>query len=260
MKIFVLIKPVLDRNADIEPDELELSEFDDDEIVINQYDYHALEAAIALKEASQVEHITAISVTCEEATHVLQEAMAMGADETLLIKTEDLETRDEIIIAEILSAAIKEKGIPDLIFCGMTSFDLGSGAVPAMLAEFLELPHASYAEKFEFEENRVKIDKTIEGGYRSVRLSLPAVLSVANTANKPRYISVGRIMKARKNPVPSMELDDIDVDDLESTIKVLETSAPPERPECVIFEGTGAVEELFERLKQDGINLEEIGK
>ncbi|MHA2494127.1 MAG: electron transfer flavoprotein subunit beta/FixA family protein [Candidatus Hodarchaeales archaeon] len=262
MKALVLMKAVIDKLADIDDESAITAERDEDEILINPYDRHAIEAALQLKKQGSVDHIAVLCCGADNSVPSLQEALAMGANEAIRVEIGDEIERDVFEIARILVGAIEKYGAPELILTGMQSFDIGAGAIPGIIAEMMGRPHASYVEEIEIEDQKITVKKTIEGGFRKIRLSLPVLLSIANTANEPRYVAVGRIMKARKQPVPAWDLADITVADLPPSINIERVFSPPPRPECIMFDGEddpeGAVGELFERLKADGVNLEAI--
>ncbi len=264
MDIIVLIKPQVNQNADLSPDEYLPNEFDKDDIVMNPNDKHAVEAGLQLKE-KHGGSVKVLSLGPEDAAlKVVREAIAMGADEGAVINTEDLGWLDAFMKAKILVKGINKLGSFDLILTGMNSTDFNDHQVPQMIAELLNLPAETYISEHEIEDGKIKVHRYIEGGTAELRVPLPAVLSIASVANEPRYTPIKRIMLARRANIPVWELDDdldLDEDDIndEMSIKLLDVSEPPvEERKLVKIEEEDpekAVDLLLEALKKDGIDL-----
>lgn len=265
MDVIVLIKPQVNQNADLTPDEYLPEEFDKDDIVMNPNDKHAVEAGLQLKE-KHGGTVKVLSLGPEEAAlKVVREAIAMGADEGAVIETdEDLGWLDAFTKAKILVKGINKLGSFDLILTGMNSTDFNDHQVPQMIAELLNLPAETYISELEMEDGKVKVHRYIEGGTVELRIPLPSVLSIASVANEPRYTPIKRIMLARRAKIPVWELDDdldLDEDDLkdEMSLKLVDVSEPPvEERELVKIEEEDpekAVDLLLEALKKDGIDL-----
>ncbi len=265
MDIIVLIKPQVNQNADLSPEEYLPSEFDKDDIVMNPNDKHAVEAGLQLKE----KHGGTVKVLAlgpeDAALKVVREAIAMGADEGAVIETdEDLGWLDAFTKARILVKGINKLGSHDLILTGMHSTDFNDHQVPQMIAELLSLPAETYISELEVEDGKIKVHRYIEGGTVELRIPMPAVLSIASVANEPRYTPIKRIMLARKAKIPVWELDDDldwDEDEIEDemTIRLVEVSEPPVEERTLIKieedDPEKAVDMLLESLKKDGIDL-----
>ncbi len=143
----------------------------------------------------------------------------------------------------------------------MQSYDFGTATMAPMVGEFLNLPSASWVERLSIEGDKIKVDKIIEGGTRTVMLQLPAVLSIASTGDyeEPRYTSVRRIMKASRTEVPLWEINELELDDYEPSVKFDDIEEPPPRTEkCVVFDDgdpSELVDQLLNALKEKGVNL-----
>jgi len=130
-----------------------------------------------------------------------------------------------------------------------------------MVSEFLDLPTASWVEKLELSNGKIKVGKIIEGGIRTIELTLPAVLSIASSGDyeEPRYTSVRRIMKASKTQVPVWEISDLEAGDYKPNVVFDDIEAAPAREEkCVVFDDgdpSELVENLVATLKEKGLNL-----
>jgi electron transfer flavoprotein beta subunit len=262
MNILVFVKATIDRNAPLDPDEIFPGDRDDKaDIMTNNYDKHAIEAALRIVEEKGEGKVTAVCLGSDMADKVVKEAIAMGCNEAIRIENSEAEVTNFFSVAKILAAAAKKIGTYDLLLFGMQSYDYGTATMAPMVSEFLNLPCASWVERLSIEGNKVKVDKIIEGGARTVELQMPAILSIASTGEfeEPRYTSVRRIMKASKTQIPIWEIVDLEVGEYEPSVKFDDIEAPPPRTEkCVVLDdGDPAelVEKLLNALKDKGLNI-----
>ncbi len=261
MNILVFIKETVSRNAELSSDEIWPGDRDDDDIMLNDYDKHALEAALQIVESKGEGKVTAICFGAETAEKVLKRAVAMGINDIIRVDNEDEEIMDPFLVSKVLTATAKKLDY-DLILFGMQSFDFGTATMAPMVAERLDLPAACWVEKIEFQNGGVAVEKVIEGGIRKIKLDLPAVLSIASTGDyeEPRYTSVRRIMQASRTEVPVWDLDDLDIDlEVKSNIEMVQVTEPEARAEeCVVFkedEPGALVDQLISTLKEKGLNI-----
>ena len=211
--------------------------------VMNPYDEFAVEEALKIKEAGEAE-VTVITVGGEESTKVLRTGMAMGADNAILIKSDD--AVDSLQIALLLAGALKDGGY-DIILTGMKAVDSDSGAVAPMLAEMLGMPCVTMITKLEVSDGKASAQREAEIGMENIETSLPAVFSTQKGLNEPRYASLKGIMRAKKQPI-----EEIEAGDAAKGTEVLEMTYPPERPEGrIVGEGAEAVPELVRLLKEE---------
>jgi electron transfer flavoprotein beta subunit len=262
MNILVFVKATIDRNAPLDLDEIFPGDRDDKaDIMTNNYDKHAIEAALRIVEEKGEGKVTAICLGSDMADKVVKEAIAMGCNEAIRIENSEAKVTNFFSVAKILAAAAKKIGNNDLILFGMQSYDYGTATMAPMVSEFLDLPCASWVERLTIEGDKINVDKIIEGGTRTVELQMPAVLSIASTGEyeEPRYTSVRRIMKASRTQVPVWEIADLGVEDYEPSVKIDDIEAPPPRTEeCVVFDDgdpTELVEKLLNALKEKGLNI-----
>ena len=210
MNVIVCVKQVPEvADADLELDE-DGTDVDREDLVmdINEWDNYAVEEAVRIKE-DRGGTVTVITIGDEDAEDVLRRALAMGADEAILIDGEDFEGSDALGIAHGLYAAIRDLS-PDLILTGAQSSDTGWGQVGVTLAELLELPYASLAVQIELEGGTVIAHRELESNtLEKVEVTLPALITVQTGINEPRYISIMGIRKVR-----SIEIEERDADDL----------------------------------------------
>ncbi len=213
MKIVVTVKLVPDTNADkrIDPATKRLVRTGV-ETVLNPFDEYALEAALQLRE--QVGGDTTVSIVTlapESGKEVVRKALAMGADDALLISDPMAEGADVWGTAYALSKAIAAKGF-DLVICGTQSTDAITGEVPGALAEYLGVPGLTYVRKVELDGTTVRAERETDNGYARISAPLPALVSVTKSINQPRYPSLKGIMGAKKKTIDVRTLAQAGVD------------------------------------------------
>ncbi len=201
MKIIVAIKQVPDRDAPVRIDAAgKWIEESDLQFTMNEPDAYALEEALRLKEAHGGEVIV-LSAGPERVGATIREALAKGADRAIHISAEDLGTRDALGVAKLLAEAVKSEfgpESPDLILTGLQSEDLGLGQTGVILAELLNLPHASLILHVEKTDSGLKVKRELEAGwFQEIELPTPAVLTIQSGGNKLRYATLMGIKKAK---------------------------------------------------------------
>lgn len=211
--------------------------------VMNPYDEFALEEAIRLKEGAGDGVVTVLSVGPEETKEILRTALAMGADEAVLLTAP--EAADGLVIARALAGEISSREF-DLLLFGKQAIDDDNMQVPAMVAELLGLACASVVVKLEIAGRRAVAHREIEGGHEIVEFDLPAVVAAQKGLNEPRYPSLKGIMAAKKKP---LEVKEISLS--EPKVRIVELREPPPRAEGeIVGEGAEAVPELVRRLRE----------
>jgi electron transfer flavoprotein beta subunit len=214
MDIIVCIKPVLDpdlppmkfsidaqKNCVIPPEGIPL--------VMNPYDALAVEAALQIKE-KQKGKITVLTLGLGE--DVQRKALAMGADEAVMVKTEEVPAFDGPAKASLLAAAIKKIGTYDLVICGRQAADWDLGITGSMLAEYLGIPVLTRAKKIEIAEGKLRIERITGNGNETYEAVLPALVTVSSEMGKPRMPSGWGIINAAKKPVTSWAPGDLEAD------------------------------------------------
>lgn len=179
--------------------------------LLSELDEYAVEEALKLKEAGDDVTVTVLSVGPEQAADGLRKALQMGADEAVHVLDDGLHGSDAIATARVLAAAIG-KLEHDLVLTGMASTDAGMSVVPAMTAEFLGLPQVTFAGELTIEGTKVTIVRDGEVNAEVIESSLPALVSVTDQINEPRYPSFKGIMAAKKKPTQTWSLADLGVD------------------------------------------------
>lgn len=169
--------------------------------IINPLDRHALEEALRIKERFSG-RVIAFSMGPYQAKEALEEALAMGADEAILLCDKAFAGADTLATAYTLSCAIKKLGRFDLILCGNESIDSGTSQVGPQLAEFLDIPSIIQVKRIDFvSERSLIVIKSLEYGYLKIMVALPALLAVIAEINKPRLPTVTGIMEALKKEI-----------------------------------------------------------
>ena len=211
-KIVVLVKQVPDTYS-----ERKLSDADHTldrasaDAVLDEINEKAVEEALKIKEAGDGE-VTAISVGPDRATDAIRKALSMGVDKAIHVSDESLHGSDAIATAKVLAAAIGKVEGYDLIIAGNEASDGRAGAIPAILAETLGLPQLTYVRELTVDGGTVKASRETDDGLTHLEASLPALVSVTEKINEPRYPSFKGIMAAKKKPVETLTVADLGVD------------------------------------------------
>jgi len=180
-------------------------------VKLSDIDRNAVEEAVRIKEEYGGRVTLAVVVTGPFDEAILKEALAMGADRTLLVEGDIVKGHNPYRTAQAVVKALKKDGLePDLIICGEGSSDQYSCALPAMIAELLSLPVATFVGKLEVRGGKLVVERYLEGGFEVLEVPIPAVISVTSEINEPRIPTVLQIMKAgkkEKNVVDASQLD-----------------------------------------------------
>ncbi|MCW2950283.1 MAG: Electron transfer flavoprotein alpha/beta-subunit [Thermoleophilia bacterium] len=248
VKIAVCVKEVPGANAKRRHDEHSKRLAREGDQVLNSYDSHAIEAALQLRESGVLGDdatITAVLMGPASASRTLQKALALGADDALHITDEALAGSDILATGRVLAAAIAKHGPFDLVLLGQQASDSDCWALPGVLAELLEAPVVTQAAKLDVADGNVTVERQTELGYERLKLSLPAVVSVSDAINTPRYPALKAIMAAKKKPLTSVSLADIGIDadvvgQAGSGTTVLAFTPPPPKSGGEKFEDDGS--------------------
>jgi len=220
---------------------------DDIKFVMNPYDEIAVEEALRIREA-QGGKVTIISVGTDKTIEAIRTALAMGADEGILINDLEAKGCDALGIARILAAVLKD--IPyDLIIAGQRAVDDDNYQVGAAVAEYLGIPGISMVIKEEIVDGKIKCHRSIDGGTAVLEATLPALFTTQRGLNEPRYASLPGIMKAKKKPLDIKTLADIGLDLSkigEPVTRIKAMQFPPEREGGRIVEGETAQDKAVE--------------
>lgn len=245
MNSIVCIKRVPDTETRVRvADNGRMIETRDANYVLNPYDEFAVEEAVRIKERFGGE-VTVICLGSDEATAIIRNALAIGADRGVLLKTADMEL-DSLSVATALATAIKDRPY-DLLLFGKQAMDDDNAQVGPMVAELLGLPCVCQIVKLELSDGRAVVHRQIEGGEEVVETSLPAVFTAQKGLNEPRYASLKDIMRAKRATIEAQTVTTIP-----SRVETVSVSLPPQRQAGrFIGKGAEAVPELIRRLKEE---------
>ena len=178
--------------------------------LINELDEYAIEEGLRIAEAHGGE-VTIFSMGPAKASESIRKALSMGADKAVHLSDDGLAGSDALATSAAMAAALRQVGF-DLVICGSESTDARGGVLPAMLAEQLGVPQLTLASKVDIDGQSVSIRRVSDDGYAVVTGVLPAVVSVVEKINEPRYPTFKGIMAAKKKPVQVLSLADLPVD------------------------------------------------
>jgi electron transfer flavoprotein beta subunit len=216
-------------------------------LVINPWDEYAVEAALQLKEANGGT-VTAISVGGEEARIALKHALAMGADDALLISDSALAAVEPQAVAHILAAAIQKLGGVDLAFFGRQAIDDDCGTTPAQAARLLGWPALTLVSVIKVGGGSLRVERAIEEGRQIVTANLPAVISLVKDIGEPRYPSFMGIRRASKAEIPAWSLSQIGIPAPSNVIEYVSLmDAPVREVVCEMISGASP-QEIAEHL------------
>ena len=212
MNIVVCVKQVPDTWAErkLKPGDATLDRASVDGL-INELDEYAIEDALQIKEANDGSEVTVLTMGPDKATESIRKALSMGADKAVHLLDDALAGSDVLQTSYALAQVLGQIGF-DLVIVGAESTDARMGSMAAMLAERLGVPQLSLASKVEVDGSSIKIHRQSEDGYWTVEGSLPAVVSVVEKINEPRYPSFKGIMAAKKKPMQVMSCADAGID------------------------------------------------
>ncbi len=246
MKVLVPVKRVLDYNIKPRPRQdglgVELSGL---KMSMNPFDEIATEAAVRLKESGAVQEV--IAVTCGPASsqETLRTAMALGADRSLHIET--LDGTEPLNVARLLAAVVRRESI-QLVICGKQAIDDDSGQTGQMLAALLDWPQATFASAIGLDQQGgVQVTREIDGGLETLKLRLPAVITVDLRLNEPRFATLPNIMKAKKKPLDLLTPEQLHVE-IQPHLQCLQVFEPPARKPGILVKDAS---ELVQRLRNE---------
>ena len=254
MKICVLMKQVPDKNASLTISEDHCSlEKNNITWVANESDNYALEEALLIKESHGGE-VVACTLGQESALQILKDAMAKGADRSIFISDDQLEKLDILSIAKVFVSALENENF-DLILSGLQSDDQGNSQLGIILAELLNMSHASLVMGTEVQnDNSVKVKRELEGGwFQWTKLSLPSSISIQSGINTPRYATLKGIMMVKNKTTTHLTTQDLNTEIKTSMINIEKLYVPEKSKETIFLEGSNneIVEKLIDVFKND---------
>lgn len=216
--------------------------------VVNPYDPQATEAALRLNDADGGGKVTILSLGPDTARDAIKHALAMGADEGILLSDPAFADIDNFQTAHALAKAIEKLGGADLILMGRAAADWDMGVVPTGVGQLLGLPVVTVAKAIAMSGNSVKVTRVLDDGFQTVEAPLPCIVSVSNEFGEPRYPQLRQIMLAAKKTVQiwgpgdiglsaadlgvanrAMPLEALYVPKVESNVEIIEGDTPEEK-------------------------------
>lgn len=242
MKICCLVKEVPDAAVQkrIDPGTKRLDR--SGERNLNPFDTHGIEAAMQIREGGevQVDEIVAVTMGPDTAARALHKAVALGADRSVHLSDDALAGSDVCATGYAL-AKVLESESPDLVLLGQQSDDGECYTIGAVVADHLKMPSLTQVIQMDVSDGKLRCQRQAEYGYDTVDIELPAVISVGDAINEPRYPSLKAIMGAKKKPLETLSAGDAGVDAAKvgadgSNVKCGDFKAPPAKDAGLVFE------------------------
>ena len=249
MKILVPVKRVIDYNVKVrvkaDGSGVDLQNV---KMSMNPFDEIAVEEAIRLKEKGAAEEIIVVSIGVKPAQETLRTALAMGADRAILIQAaDDVHTDIEpLAVAKLIAKVVEAEGV-GLVLCGKQAIDNDMNATGQMTAALLGWAQATFASELAIEGDHAVVTREVDGGLQTIKVKMPAVVTVDLRLIQPRYASLPNIMKAKKKPLDEKTAADYGVD-VSPRLSVVKTIEPQGRKAGV---KVGSVAELIAKLKDE---------
>ena len=242
MKICCLVKEVPDAAVQKRLDPATKRLDRSGEKTLNQFDTHGIEAAMQIREggAVQVDEIVAVTMGPDTAQRALHKAVALGADRSVHL-TDDSLSGSDVCATGYALAKVLESESPDLVLLGQQSDDGECYTIGAVVADHLKMPSLTQVIQMDVDGEKLRCERQAEYGYDTVEIQLPAVISVGDAINEPRYPSLKAIMGAKKKPLDTKGAGDVGIEsdkvgEAGSQTQVLAINPPPEKQAGEVFE------------------------
>lgn len=245
MKILVGVKRVIDYNVKVrvKADQTNV-DLTNVKMAMNPFCEIAVEEAVRLKEAGVASEVIVMSVGTTQSQEQLRNAMALGADRAILVESDgDVEPLN---VAKAF-AAVVEKEQPGLVILGKQSIDSDNNQMGQMLAALTRRPQGTFASKLVVEGGKALVTREIDGGLRTVTLTLPAIVTTDLRLNEPRYAKLPDIMKAKRKPLETLSMADLGVTP-KAHSRLDKVEAPATRSAGI---KVASVDELISKLKDE---------
>jgi len=255
MKICVLIKQVPNEDAiiKISPNGDGIIK-DNLTYCTNEPDTYALEEALLIKESIEDCEVVACTMGKDSSSQILKEALAKGADRAILINNDNLEDIDPLGISKVISNVLQKESF-DLILSGLQSDDSGHSQTGLLIAELLNMTHASLVVGTEILSNeKIKVKKELESGwFQWAEMDMPSSISIQSGLNKPRYASLKGIMGAKKKQLDKYSPSELEINIPKSHIETKQIYIPQKSKQTKYIDGDtdSIVQELIKILKDD---------
>jgi len=180
---------------------------------LNPYDTHAIEAAMQIREggALQIDEIVAVTMGPDSAVRALHKAVSLGADRSVHLSDDALAGSDVAATGYALAKTLQRES-PDLVLLGQQSDDGECYTIGAVVADHLQMPSLTQVIKMDVADGKLRCERQAEYGYDTVEVQMPAVISVGDAINEPRYPSLKAIMGAKKKPLDAVAIADVGIE------------------------------------------------
>ena len=249
MKIIVSIKQVPDTSGKVAVNPDGTLNRASMQTITNPDDMNALEAALKLKDETGCK-VVVVTMGPAPAAGMLREALAMGADEAVLVSAREFGGSDTYATSQILAAAINKIGVEDddIVMCGRQAIDGDTAQVGPQIGEKLGLPQITYAAEITKEGNTVTVQRMLEDGYMTIKTQTPCLITCIKELNQPRYMSVGGVFEAYSKPLTTLDYNALKDDPLidattiglkGSPTNIFKSFTPPQKGVGVMLQGDG---------------------
>lgn len=257
MKILVCVKQVPDTNeVKIDPVKGTLIR-DGVPSILNPDDANALEAALAYKDKNPDTVVAVLTMGPPQATYMLRECLAMGADEAYLLSDRAFGGADTCATSTTIAAGIKKVEGVDVIFAGRQAIDGDTAQVGPQVAQRLGLPVVTYVQDIKLEEGKAIVHRQMEDGYEVIEVQTPCVLTAVKELNEPRYMSISGIVDAYKKDITVWNHADVELNPKDcglnaSPTQVFRSFTPPPKGKGEMLNGsvTEMASTVINRLKE----------
>ena len=245
MKILVPVKRVIDYNVKVRVKQDQSGvELNNVKMAMNPFDEIAVEQALRIKEAGDADEVVLVSIGPSQSQETIRTGLAMGADRGIYIEAPH-ET-EPLSIAKLLARVAKQEK-PGLIICGKQAIDDDSNQTGQMMSALLGWSQATFASAISLTADNAVVTREIDGGLETIKVKMPAVITVDLRLNEPRYASLPNIMKAKKKPIDTLTAEELGVD-ISARLSVLKVEEPAVREAGIKVSSVG---ELVEKLQEE---------
>ena len=261
MQVVVCVKQVPDTtNVRINPETNTLMR-EGVESIVNPFDEYALEQGLLLKDRLGA-RLMVISMGPPQATAVLKEALARGADDAFLVSSRAFGGADTLATSYTLAQAIRKAcgGVPDLVLFGKQAIDGDTAQVGPGVSEFLNVPLVTYVKRLSVKEGTFSVECVMDDGVVTVEGNLPAVMTVLKDADAPRFAPLSGAIRAAKATITVLNEKDVEADPAKiglkgSPTKVVTIFPPPVKGggEKVVASGTEAAKAILDFMERKGL-------
>jgi electron transfer flavoprotein beta subunit len=245
MKVLVAVKRVIDYNvkARVKADQSGV-DLGNVKMAMNPFCEIAVEEAVRLKERGVATEVVVVSIGPKAAQEQIRTALALGADRGVHVEADG--EVEALAVAKLLKAVV-EKETPSIIILGKQSIDTDNNQTGQMLAALCGYSQGTFASEITVSGDKLEVQREVDGGQRTISLTLPAIVTSDLRLNEPRYASLPNIMKAKKKPVENVTPASLGVD-IAPRVKTLKVVEPPTRQAGI---KVASVEELVDKLKNE---------